>query len=146
MLDFYGYLWRRTWPWATLFLLLWIFVLARLFWKARITWRHERDIWGFLVLMFKGGIWAGVLAAYSFLFFQAEGDWFAKPLVIRGTLESKDISNQRYVLTIQPSAEAVQTVFVNETVFLALQEGDELKLTVLPIRREAAACEVLKRP
>lgn len=146
MATYYLYLWRRTWPFVTLFVLLYFFVCLRFIWKAHKTWRYERDAWGVMVLMLKGWVWAGVLIAYTLMFIQAEGDWFEKPLVIRGTLELKDVSEGRYRLAIQPGATTRETVFVNDVIFRSLKAGDEVKLTVLPIRREVTACEVIKRP
>ncbi|MHB1652082.1 MAG: hypothetical protein ACYCVD_06335 [Desulfitobacteriaceae bacterium] len=169
MAEYYRYLWLTTWPVLVSFVSLWLFVLVRFAWKARNTWGQERDVWGLFVLFGKGILWVGVLAVYTVMFTHAEGDWFSKPAMIQGVIQGKAFEEGRYIIRVETRGNLVEAsrnwvvsravgslfksyflmqdrwVYVDFQAYKALSLGDAVKVTCLPIRREALSCQVLNQ-
>lgn len=149
MVEYYRYLWYETWPVVLAFLFLSLFIILRLAWKVSHTWYHERDAWGFFVLSITGLLWAAVLIAYIGMFVRIEPDWFSKPGILQGEIREKTRENQKYVIKIeslqesQNQNELSQWIYIDLQAYLALKVGDQVKITYLPVSREAMSCKVL---
>ena len=144
MLEYYRYLWSTTWPNLIVLVLIWGVVLSRMAWKFVGTWRWARDAWGFLVLIVKTLIWAGVLAIYTELLFYSQPDWLAQPGFIQGSVQGKayDSVSRSYVLDVRSGSEQ-KHFYIDQNVYERLKLEDQVKLIYLPIRREVVRCELV---
>jgi hypothetical protein len=142
MADYYWYLWSTTWPNMVVLILIWVFIIASYGWKVIVTFRYERDAWGFLVLFGKTILWVGVLGIYTKLFFLTQPDWMAQPGFIQGFVLSKtfDSGTHAYILEVRSGLEQKQ-LYVDENVYQTLKLEDQVKLMYLPIRQEVIRCE-----
>ena len=145
MLEYYGYLWSTTWPNLIGLILIWAMVLSRWVWKFVRTWRSARDAWGFLLLSGKTVIWVVVLATFTEILFFSQPDWLSPPRYILGSVAGKayDAGSKSYVLDVRIGSEQ-QQFYVDENVFEQLKLEAQVKLMVLPVRREVVRCELVE--
>jgi len=146
MADYYCYLWSTTWPNLIVLFLIWGVILTRLGWKFVVTWRYERDAWGFLLLTGKTLIWVGVLGVYTKLLLFSQPDWFAQPSYIQGAVLEKGYDSKlgSYILEVHNGSEQRQ-FYIDQNVYKQLKVKDQVKLMYLPVRREVVRCELMER-
>ena len=107
---------------------------------------HLCDILDYMAGAMKTALWMIVLAIYFFIFYTHHGDWFRHPLVIQSDVQSMEqvVGRNEFLLRVNAHAES-QEFIIDETTFLALQPGESVKLTYLPILKRVIKCEVLSR-
>ena len=144
MADYYRYLWSTTWPSLIVLFLIGGFILYRLGGKILKTWRYAQDAWGFLLLTGKVFMWAGVLIIYTKLLFLSQPDWWSKPGYIVGPVQGKTYNSalKSHLIEVGSGNEKKQ-FFVDKNVYDQLKVKDQVKLMVLPTRREVVRCEVV---
>ncbi|MGI6119357.1 MAG: hypothetical protein ACOYIB_02115 [Desulfosporosinus sp.] len=144
MVDYYIYLWRTTWPYLSMLVLIWGFILSRLVWKLVGTWRYAHDAWGFLVFAGKVLIWIWVLGIYTKLLLFSQPDWLSQPGFTQGFVQGKtyDSDTGTYVLDVV-SGSVQNQFYVDHNVYEQLNIEDQVKLTFLPVRREVVRCELV---
>jgi succinate dehydrogenase/fumarate reductase flavoprotein subunit len=82
------------------------------------------------------------------MFFAGYGDWFSKPVVSRGIVQSiqeeRGTAKQPYKLTLQNGEELI-TLYVDKNVEERLKKEDMIEVAYLPGKKEVFRCIVLTR-
>lgn len=148
MPDYYGYLWKATWIESTGFLVLCLFVIARLGWKGWQVWKVYKEQggrWRIIAFFLKGLGWAGILAVYLLMLYSSEPDWFSQPQWIQGEIQGKAMTQSSihpYTVDVKTDNESI-TVMVDGLTYRELTPGQKVKMSILPHRLEVVTCEIL---
>ncbi|MDR3288274.1 MAG: hypothetical protein LBT22_02475 [Peptococcaceae bacterium] len=130
-----------------------MFFLAEMFGAYRIIeyWLRKRprrrDILDYLACVGKSLLWGLAMGVYFVVFSAAYGDWLDRPLVIQSEIQSLEqiAGEERYFLNIGADDEEREQLVVDETVFRALNVGDQVELTYLLRQKRVVKCRVLSR-
>jgi len=146
MVEYYRYLFQISWPAGSLLVILYVFVLYRLFQKIKHVRKYEWDGWGIFVLCHKIIFWIFILMTYLLMFFRIYPDWLAQPAVYKGEVQDidYDVAQGRYYMHLLPEAESGSVkLWVDERTFYEVELGSQVVVKSLYFRQEVYSCEVL---
>jgi hypothetical protein len=92
-------------------------------------------------------LWVVTIGVYFFLFHRTYGDWFQRPLILQGEINSlEQAPDQRHYDLGVVDVHGVSEVFsIDEAAFQVLRSGDQVELTVLPLQKRVSKCRVIAR-
>ncbi len=146
-IDYYEYLLKISWPALSGLFVICAFLCIRVYRSVRRNLTKN----GFhnpILVISRLILTLVIVLIYFNMFFAGYGDWFSKPVVSRGIVQSiqeeRGTAKQPYKLTLQNGEELI-TLYVDKNVEERLKKEDMIEVAYLPGKKEVFRCIVLTR-
>jgi hypothetical protein len=148
-LDYYRYLFKISWPALGGLFVIYSLLGIRFIQAVKKNVSGKRTILqDKLLILLRLFFTLIVLSIYTTMFVQSYGDWFYRPSVSRGVVQSivkkQSATQEDYLLTLRSGEESI-TVSIGKGLHNHLLKDDLIEIAYLPRKKEVFRCTILTR-